>query len=140
MTTSSAVPGALAALGDTSFVSLTTFRRTGAPVSTPVWVARDGDVLVVTTPVDSGKVKRLRHTPRVELRPCSRTGTVAEGAPTVVGHAEVLTDPAAMERPTALLRDKYGWEYRVMMLVERVAARRQRQRAIVRITVPDASS
>ncbi len=44
------------------FVSLTTFRRDGTPVATPVWIARDGDALVVTTPADSGKVKRLRST------------------------------------------------------------------------------
>ncbi|MDT0352926.1 PNPOx family protein [Pseudonocardia charpentierae] len=30
------------------FVSLTTFRRDGTPVATPVWIARDGDALVVT--------------------------------------------------------------------------------------------
>jgi len=70
---------ALAALGDERFVSLTTFRRSGEAVSTPVWVGRDGDALVVTTPRDSGKVKRLRSDDRVELRPCSRSGRVADG-------------------------------------------------------------
>lgn len=40
-------PGAaLIALGDERFVSLTTFRRTGERVSTPVWIARDQDTLV----------------------------------------------------------------------------------------------
>ena len=48
----------LLALADHRFVSLTTFRRSGAPVSTPVWASRDGDLLVVLTPVGSGKVKR----------------------------------------------------------------------------------
>ena len=67
-------------MGRQEFVSLTTFRRTGASVATPVWIAPDGDVLVVTTPVESGKVKRLRPDPRVELRPCSRRGAVADGA------------------------------------------------------------
>ena len=37
----------LLALGSEAFVSLTTFRRTGIGVSTPVWIARDGDALVV---------------------------------------------------------------------------------------------
>ena len=37
------------------YVSLTTFRRTGAPVSAPVWAAPDGDTLVVWTRTDSGK-------------------------------------------------------------------------------------
>ena len=37
------------------YVSLTTFRRTGVPVSTPVWAAPDGDTRVVWTRTDSGK-------------------------------------------------------------------------------------
>ena len=37
------------------YVSLTTFRRTGAPVVTPVWAAPDGDTLVIWTRADSGK-------------------------------------------------------------------------------------
>jgi PPOX class probable F420-dependent enzyme len=42
-------------LPTSSYVSLTTFRRTGVPVSTPVWAAQVGDTLVVWTRTDSGK-------------------------------------------------------------------------------------
>lgn len=124
----------LLALGDERFVSLTTFRRTGEPVSTPVWVVRDGDALLVTTPDDSGKVKRLRHTARVELRPCSRSGAVPDGAVAVAGEAELVTDAAHVTRLSRLFRDRYGLEYRVFMVVERIAARRQKPRVMVRIT------
>jgi uncharacterized protein len=44
-----------AALPHSTYVSLTTFRRTGVPVATPVWAAPDGDTLVVWTRADSGK-------------------------------------------------------------------------------------
>jgi PPOX class probable F420-dependent enzyme len=115
-------------LGDQRFVSLTTYRRTGVPVSTPVWVARDGDDLLVTTPAGSGKVKRLRHTARVELVPCSRSGKVAPGARPVQAIA-TLGEP---DRP-AVFRAKYGLEYRVFMLVERIVARGNRDRVLVRI-------
>ncbi|WP_258725298.1 PPOX class F420-dependent oxidoreductase [Cellulomonas sp. NS3] len=125
---------AFTALGDERFVSLTTFRRTGEPVSTPVWVVRDGDTLLVTTPDDSGKVKRLRHTARVELRPCSRSGSVPDGAVPVPGDAELVTDPTEVARLSDLFQDRYGLEYRAFMLVERLAARRQKPRVIVRIT------
>ena len=40
---------AFAALGDEQFLSLTTFRKSGERVSTPVWIGRDGDALMVTT-------------------------------------------------------------------------------------------
>ena len=128
---------ALDDLGREPFVSLTTFRRSGAPVSTPVWVARDGETLVVTTPSGSGKVKRVRHTPRVELRPCSRTGTVAPGAAVTTAVAEVVSEPGAVDRLGALVRRKYPVEYRVMMLVERIAARGSRDRVILRLTLTD---
>lgn len=112
-------PGvSLTALGDQPFVSLTTFRRSGERVSTPVWVGRDGDGLVVTTPAGSGKVKRLRNDPRVELRPCGRMGRVDEGAEPVAGTAEILTGPDDQERLTGIVREKYGLEYRVIMGIE----------------------
>jgi uncharacterized protein len=97
-----------AALGDEEFLSLTTFRKSGQRVSTPMWVTRDGDALVMFAPQASGKVKRLRNDPRVELRPCGRLGRVEEGVEPVAGVAEVLTDEASLERATGLLRRKYG--------------------------------
>ena len=83
----------LHSLGDAKFVSLTTFRRSGERVSTPVWVARDGDALVVTTPEGSGKVKRLRHNPRVEMVPCSRRGRVDEDVEPVAGVVQIRSEP-----------------------------------------------
>lgn len=121
----------LAEMADEQFVSLSTFRRSGAPVATPVWIARDGDALVVTTVADSGKVKRLRNDPRVELRPSNRRGVVAEGAPVATGVAAVV---APDERATAALRRKYGLQYRLITGVERVLARGKRERVILRIT------
>lgn len=124
---------ATAALGAQRFVSLTTFRKDGTPVATPVWITPDGGALLVTTPAESYKVKRLRHDPRVRLVPCGRTGKVREGARPVDGTAEIVTDPAEASRMTALVRRKYGLEYRVMMLIERLATRRRRPRVLLRI-------
>ena len=129
------MPSTLADMGRHRFVALTTFRRGGAPVPTPVWIASvddgpAGDVLVVTTPADSGKVKRLRHDPRVELRPCTRLGKVAPDAPTVAAVARVAPVDG---RSTAALASKYGLEYRIVLLVEKVL-RRGGERVILRIT------
>ena len=125
------MPSALAEMADQRFVSLTTFRRSGAPVATPVWIARDGDALVVTTPVESGKVKRLRRDPRVELRPCGRAGKVSDDAVPVTGAAEVVRPSKAA---VAALRRKYGLEYRLVTAVERLFGRGRRERVILRIT------
>ena len=122
-------------LGDERFVSLTTFRRSGERVSTPVWVGRDGDALVGTTPQASGKVKRIRNSPRVELCSCSRMGHVKDGAETVAGVAEIVTDENARQHLTGIIRGKYGLEYRVVMGIERLLGKPgDENRVILRIT------
>jgi uncharacterized protein len=121
------------------FVSLTTFRRDGTSVATPVWIARDGDALVVTTPADSGKVKRLRRDPRVELRSCDRRGRVPEGTVPVAGVAGVAEVVAPEPRHVAALRRKYGMEYRIITAVERLV-RGRRERVILRIRLDQPTS
>lgn len=113
----------LLSLADERFISLTTFRRSGAAVSTPVWVARDGAALVVLTPVGSGKVKRLRRDARVEVRPCGRFGAVADGVVPVAGRAEIRELPADVERARASIRGAYPIESRVVLGLERVVDR-----------------
>lgn len=125
---------ALLALGDEAFVLLTTFRKTGVAVSTPVWVARDGDSLVVTTPSDSGKVKRLRNNARVELTPCTRMGKVADDTVPVPGIAVLAGDERSVESSSAIIRKKYPLEYRVFMVIETIVAKRRKPRVIVRIS------
>ena len=104
----------LLSLADERFVSLTTFRRTGEPVSTPVWIARSGDGLVVLTPSGSGKVKRLRNDPRVVLRPCGRFGTVGDA-------------PADEAVARAAIRRAYPVESRIVLGIERVVERLRRR-------------
>jgi len=130
---------AYVSLGNADFISLTTFRKTGEAVSTPVWIGRDGEALIVTTPDDSGKVKRLRNNARVEMRPSSRMGKVADDAVTVEGYAQIIGGVAGMAPLEQIIRKKYRMEYYVFMLIERIAARRQKPRVILRITPTRAS-
>ncbi|WP_205687506.1 PPOX class F420-dependent oxidoreductase [Cellulomonas endophytica] len=126
----------LAALAEERFVELTTFRRDGTSVGVPVWVARDGEALVVTTPAGSGKVKRLRRDPRVLLRPCGRRGGVEPDAPVVAGVAAVeVEDEAARAHRDAVFGTKYGMEYRVVLGVEKLG-RGTGERVLLRITAP----
>ena len=126
----------LADLGREQFVSLTTFRRSGEGVPTPVWVAPEGTGLVVTTMAGTGKVKRIRRTSRVTLRPCSRSGAVAPGAPEVTATATVVEDPEEVRRLTRLLTTKYGLLARTFFLVERLPFRQRGQRVILRLREP----
>ncbi|HJR89751.1 MAG TPA: PPOX class F420-dependent oxidoreductase [Aeromicrobium sp.] len=65
---------ALGELASAHYVLLTTYRKDGTPVGTPVWaVSRDGK-LYVWTEVDSWKVKRIRNNPAVTVQPCGIRG------------------------------------------------------------------
>lgn len=53
---------------------LTTFRKDGTAVPTPVWVVRLGDELRLWTNPSAGKIKRIRRSGKVALAPCSLRG------------------------------------------------------------------
>ncbi|MGU3502591.1 PPOX class F420-dependent oxidoreductase [Mycobacterium sp. C31M] len=125
----------LSSLAGEKFVSLATFKKSGEKVATAMWLARDGDALVMWTPADSWKVKRIRRDSRVELAPCGRTGKVNEGAATTAGSAAVDADPAETERVRQLIKAKYGFEFHVITFVERIIARGSKERVAVRITM-----
>ncbi|MFQ6171100.1 PPOX class F420-dependent oxidoreductase [Oryzobacter sp. R7] len=118
--------GARHPLADARYVELTTFRRNGAAVRTPVWVAAPEDDparLVVITVDGTGKTRRLAHTARVELRPCTVRGVVAPDAPTVHGRATVVRDREGVARVRRAVVAKYGFQARFSDLVEAVTSR-----------------
>lgn len=125
---------ALSALGPEKFVSLTTFKKDGTAVSTPMWIGHDGDNLFFWTPADSWKAKRVKNNPRVELAPCSRRGKVRDGAQRVDGVAEVITEAATVQRLAGVIRRKYGIEFIIVTFIERLLARGAKPRLILRIT------
>ncbi|APU42942.1 PPOX class F420-dependent oxidoreductase [Streptomyces sp. NPDC056254] len=97
-------------LGSARYVSLTTFRKDGTPVATPVWAVADGGELYVWTRSDSWKVKRIRNNGRVTLAACDVRGRVEEGAPVVEGRARLL-DEEGLRRVRKLMSRKYTWQF-----------------------------
>src|SRR5437867_2586309 len=59
-----------------NYLSLTTFRRDGSAVATPVWFVHDFDRLLVQTDGSSGKVQRLQRNPHAIVAPCTARGRV----------------------------------------------------------------
>jgi PPOX class probable F420-dependent enzyme len=70
------------------YISLITFRKSGAPVPTPVWFAEQDGKLYVKTRSDSGKYKRIHNNSRVKIAPCNARGKVT--GPQFNGTARVL--------------------------------------------------
>ncbi|SCD83178.1 PPOX class F420-dependent oxidoreductase [Streptomyces sp. DvalAA-19] len=92
------------------YVSLTTYRKDGTPVATPVWAAVDGEALYVWTRSDSWKVKRLRNNTAVTVTVCDVRGRIAEGAPGAQGTARLL-DAEETRGVRKLLARKYTWKF-----------------------------
>jgi PPOX class probable F420-dependent enzyme len=89
-----------------NYVNLETFRRSGLGVKTPVWFVQDGEALYARTVADSGKVKRIRNCPRVNIAPCRMNGDLlGEWVPAL---AYEVTDPDVDRKIDQLLDKKYG--------------------------------
>ncbi len=103
----------LAAFAGGKYLNLETYRRTGAPVRTPVWFAqddRDPATLYVYTEINAGKVKRIRNNKNVRIAPCSIRGAV-KGEWTDATARLVEGDEAALGH--TLLNRKY-WPKRLV--------------------------
>jgi PPOX class probable F420-dependent enzyme len=107
----------LADIGKAEYLSLTTFRRSGAPVVTPVWFARVGQALYVITDDDTGKVKRIRRNPAVRVAACTARGKSIGASIDAVVHLHTLSKTSDGKHA---LYAKYGWLFGAFELVHRV--------------------
>ncbi len=98
------------------YISITTFRKSGKPVATPVWFVEKEGKICVWTQSNSGKMKRLRHNSKVMVAPCTIRGKVV--GPTVEGLARIVS-PQEKEKVGLLLLAKYGWLRRFFAFLHR---------------------
>ncbi|MET9606558.1 PPOX class F420-dependent oxidoreductase [Streptomyces sp. NPDC006512] len=112
-------------LGRARYVSLTTFRKDGTPVATPVWAVADGGELYVWTRSDSWKVRRIRNDGRVTVVACDVRGRVVEGAPVLEGRARLL-DGEGLKRVRRLMTRKYTWQFWMVDVPATLARRGKR--------------
>jgi PPOX class probable F420-dependent enzyme len=109
------------ALSDEKYILLTTFRRDGTPVSTPVWiVALDGETVGFWTSSGSGKVKRLAHTARVTVQPSDARGRVKQGSTAAEATARVVTG-SEFEAISQRVIAKYGFMTKITKALGTIA-------------------
>ncbi|MET8152763.1 PPOX class F420-dependent oxidoreductase [Actinoplanes sp. NPDC049668] len=104
-------------LGSEKYVLLTTFRRDGRAVPTPLWVVPDGAGLAFWTPNGTGKLKRIRNSGRVTVAACDMRGN-ATGEP-IEARARI-GDAADRRRVGEGLKRKYGLLARLTLLGSRL--------------------
>lgn len=103
------------ALAAANYVSLESYRKSGALVCTPVWITAEGGKLYCWTLTDTGKIKRIRANSNVRLAKCDASGNL-EGE-WVAARARILDSPAALNAQLRRLRAKYGWKYLAYRLI-----------------------
>ena len=105
----------LAALHDTRYAVLRSFRRDGTPADTPVWIAFDDGTVLFRTKIGP-KTKRLALRPDVELTACDYRGRTRRDATTVTGFATTLSGEQA-EAANRRLHERFGWQWTVMPMI-----------------------
>jgi hypothetical protein len=113
------------------YLNLETFRRNGEAMRTPVWFVQDGQTFYIRTVAESGKVKRVRNNPHVNIAPCEADGSVTGPWVAATGR-EVRGEPEIESTVDQLLDVKYG---EIKRELERKAAEAGRKYTILAIVL-----
>lgn len=128
-------------LAKTEYVALTTYRKDGTGVTTPVWIAPlsgggSGGELGVITLADSWKVKRLRRDGRVRLQTCDVRGRVRPDSPTWEATGRVADTPEELAWVRTAMSRKY-WMARLGNTAEDLLGGLMRRKPRVGIVLSD---
>ena len=116
------------------YVSFATYRRDGAEVKTPVWIAAAANRYYVFSTGDAGKVKRIRVTSRIRLAACDVRGNVKSAW--INGEARIVSEPEVIAAALRTLRTKYGLQMRFGDFFAKLSGRFNK-RAYIEITLND---
>ena len=96
------------------YINLENYRKNGRGVRTPVWFVEsssdDGSILYVRTSDDTGKYKRIRNNPSVQVAPCDMRGSVK--GKWVKGEARIASEEEKL-KAFKMLEKKYGIIYKM---------------------------
>jgi uncharacterized protein len=113
------------------FIALTTYRKNGTSVMTPVWfVQRDGK-LFIWTAKDSGKVKRLKNNPCVQLGPSNHSGKLLGAVQVGLAHFVLRANYPVLDKA---FKAKYGWQVKLFSLIWKIQGH---QHTYIEITPPN---
>jgi uncharacterized protein len=123
------MPDSLTQFESAKYISLESFRKSGAGVKTPVWFAQKPGqpIFYVYSEADAGKVKRIRNHSKVRVAPCSVRGQVC--GEWVDGRARICSGEE-IKLGQQLLRRKYGWQKRIGDFFSRILGHKQAVLAI----------
>jgi uncharacterized protein len=89
------------------YLSITSYKRDGTAVATPVWFVQEDGRLLVETDADSGKVKRIRRNPAVRVAACTASGRLRGEQFSAVAQLLPESEVSGVER---LITRKYRFD------------------------------
>ena len=118
-----------------AFINLSTRKRDGSFVNTPVWFAQAGETnsYFLYSLKKAGKVKRIRNFPDVKIAPCTYSGKLK--GDWVEAAAYLVDDPEDIKNAYVHLKAKYGLKFRIGDLFSWLYGNFHR-RQIIKINLP----
>jgi PPOX class probable F420-dependent enzyme len=99
---------------DVQYINLETFKKDGTKVTTPVWVAKQNNSLVVTTGKNAGKVKRIRNNGKAIIYTTNQSGSKKLSEELEV-KGSILSDEDLKTEAVTILKKKYGMMAKMML-------------------------
>jgi uncharacterized protein len=103
------------------YLALTSYRRDGDPVVTPVWFVAYEGRLWLWTDAASGKVKRIRNNTSCTVAPCTMSGRITGAV--LPGRAWLVPVDRCEARVQSMLRAKYPIQKRALDFYSRLRRR-----------------
>ena len=122
------------------YINLSTRKRDGSFVNTPVWFAQEGETnnYYVYTLKKTGKVKRIRNFPDVKVATCNFSGKLK--GDWIDARVNLIDESANIKIAYSLLRDKYGIRIRIVDFFSWIVGNYHRRQIIrFRIEVDNSS-
>lgn len=113
-------------ISDEKYIALTTYRKSGEAVTTPVWVnpVSDGRIGFWTS-MGSGKTKRMKNNPQVAVQASDSRGRAKSGSTPITGTAEMIQSGPLFDEVQVKGKKKYGVMVTISKLVGQIAGQRK---------------
>jgi uncharacterized protein len=100
------------------YVALTTFKKDGTPVATPVWITGSDGTYAFTTGDNAWKSKRLNNNPKVTVQISDFRGRVKPNTRVYAGTGRVDLSAEGIAAVEAALTKKYSWQFKLTQLTD----------------------
>ncbi len=105
-------------LDSARYVALTTFKKDGTPVATPVWITGSNGAYAFTTGDNAWKSKRLNNNPKITVQVSDFRGRVKPNTRVYTGTGRVDPSAEGIAAVEGELTRKYTWQFKLTQLTD----------------------